>query len=97
MRPHFQGKTVLVIGGTGTIGRRIVELLMPWEPAVIRILSRDEGKQFEMAHELDNNDLLRFFIGDVREASTLTTSATLRRSATSTRAMSASRSSHVLA
>ena len=25
MRPHFQGKTVLVIGGTGTIGRRIVE------------------------------------------------------------------------
>lgn len=67
MKQHFQGKTILVIGGTGTIGRRIVELLMQWEPAVIRILSRDEGKQFEMAHELDNNDLLRFFIGDVRD------------------------------
>ena len=50
MREFFNGKTVLVIGGTGTIGRRLVELLMPWEPSVIRILSRDEGKQFEMAH-----------------------------------------------
>lgn len=67
MREHFKGKTVLIIGGTGTIGRRIAEILMPWEPAVIRILSRDEGKQFEMAHELDNDDLLRFFIGDVRD------------------------------
>jgi len=67
MKEQFKGKTVLVIGGTGTIGRRIVETLMQWEPAVIRILSRDEGKQFEMAHELDNEDLLRFFIGDVRD------------------------------
>ena len=67
MREHFKDKNILVIGGTGTIGRRIVELLMQWEPAVIRILSRDESKQFEMAHELDNDDLLRFFIGDVRD------------------------------
>jgi FlaA1/EpsC-like NDP-sugar epimerase len=67
MKEQFKGKTVLVIGGTGTIGRRIVETLMQWEPAVIRILSRDEGKQFEMAHELDDEDLLRFFIGDVRD------------------------------
>lgn len=67
MKEYFKGKTILVIGGTGTIGRRIVEILMQWEPAVIRILSRDEGKQFEMAHELDNEELLRFFIGDVRD------------------------------
>lgn len=67
MREHFKGKSILVIGGTGTIGRRIVETLMAWEPSIIRILSRDEGKQFEMAHELDNDDLLRFFIGDVRD------------------------------
>jgi len=67
MKEHFKGKTILVIGGTGTIGRRIVEILMQWEPAVIRILSRDEGKQFEMQHELDNDELLRFFIGDVRD------------------------------
>jgi len=67
VKEYFKGKTILVIGGTGTIGRRIVEILMQWEPAVIRILSRDEGKQFEMAHELDNEELLRFFIGDVRD------------------------------
>ena len=67
MKEHFKGKTILVIGGTGTIGRRIVEILLQWEPAIIRILSRDEGIQFEMAHELDNEDLLRFFIGDVRD------------------------------
>ena len=67
MKAQFKGKRILVIGGTGTIGRRIVEILMQWEPAVIRILSRDEGKQFEMQHELDNDELLRFFIGDVRD------------------------------
>ena len=67
MREHFKDKTILVIGGTGTIGRRIVETLMPWEPAVIRVMSRDESKQFDMAHELDNDELLRFFIGDVRD------------------------------
>ena len=67
MHEQFKGKRILVIGGTGTIGRRIVEILMQWEPEIIRILSRDEGKQFEMAHELDNNELLRFFIGDVRD------------------------------
>jgi len=67
MREHFKGKSILIIGGTGTIGRRIAEILMQWEPSVIRILSRDEGKQFEMAHELDNDELLRFFIGDVRD------------------------------
>ncbi len=67
MQDFFKGKTILIIGGTGTIGRRITEILMPWEPAVIRILSRDEGKQFEMAHELDNDDLVRCLIGDVRD------------------------------
>lgn len=67
MRNYYKDKTILIIGGTGTIGRRITEILMQWEPAVIRILSRDEGKQFEMAHELDNEDLLRFLIGDVRD------------------------------
>ena len=67
MQNYYKDKTILIIGGTGTIGRRIAEILMQWEPAVIRILSRDEGKQFEMAHELENEDLLRFFIGDVRD------------------------------
>ena len=67
VKEFFCGKTVLVIGGTGTIGRRIVEILMSWEPATIRILSRDEAKQFEMQHELEDEERLRFFIGDVRD------------------------------
>ena len=65
MREFFNGKTVLVIGGTGTIGRRLVELLMPWEPSVIRILSRDEGKQFEMAHELMRPPMTKQDLDDV--------------------------------
>jgi FlaA1/EpsC-like NDP-sugar epimerase len=46
-----------------------VEILMGYNPKVIRILSRDENKQFDMQHELNNEDMLRFLIGDVRDYS----------------------------
>lgn len=45
----FRNKKILVIGGTGTIGKSIVRLIAEQEPEVIRILSRDEYKQFEPA------------------------------------------------
>ncbi|NQX44487.1 SDR family NAD(P)-dependent oxidoreductase [Paenibacillus tritici] len=62
----FRNKKILVIGGTGTIGKSIVKLIAEQEPAVIRILSRDEYKQFELQNELNGNPRLRYLIGDVR-------------------------------
>ncbi len=64
---YFTGKKILVIGGTGTIGSGLIKELLKQEPSVIRILSRDEYKQFIMENEIENKSRLRFLIGDVRD------------------------------
>lgn len=68
----YKGKKILITGGTGTIGQRLVRRLLQEKPGVIRIFSRDEFKQFEMAQELHQyTQQLRFLIGDVRDAQRL--------------------------
>ena len=56
----FKGKTILVTGGTGSIGSEIVRQLLKYEPKAIRIYSRGEEKQFYMQQELSNHTNLRF-------------------------------------
>lgn len=64
----FENQSILVIGGTGTIGRQICRQILACNPKVLRIFSRDEFKQFELQQELAQyRDKLRFLIGDVRD------------------------------
>lgn len=63
----FKNKKILVIGGTGTIGKNIVNHILQEDPEVIRIFSRDEYKQFKLQNEVNNNSKLRFLIGDIRD------------------------------
>lgn len=63
----FEGKNILVIGGTGTLGREVVKDLLAYNPKVVRILSRDEYKQFVMAEELKEYKNIRYLIGDIRD------------------------------
>jgi UDP-N-acetylglucosamine 4,6-dehydratase len=63
----FEGRTILLTGGTGSFGQHFARTaLAHWDPAVIRVFSRDELKQTEMARHIDDGRL-RFFIGDVRD------------------------------
>lgn len=67
----LNGKSILITGGTGSLGRAfIARVLRDW-PKVERlvIFSRDEQKQFEMAQDYphDKYPMIRFFIGDVRD------------------------------
>lgn len=64
---YFTNKSILIIGGTGTIGNGLVKELMKHSPKVIRIFSRDEYKQFLMEQEYKNSTKFRFLIGDVRD------------------------------
>lgn len=66
----FQGKRILVTGGTGSIGSEIVRQLLKYSPKQIRIYSRDEYKQHQLSNELRSSPLfknLRFLLGDIRD------------------------------
>lgn len=63
----FDGKTILITGGTGSFGKQLVRTLFNrYQPRKIIIYSRDELKQYEMAQEF-TSEIMRFFIGDVRD------------------------------
>lgn len=65
----LNNKTVLVTGGTGSFGNHFVYyMLQHYKPKKIIIYSRDEYKQFVMENKYkEYKDILRFFIGDVRD------------------------------
>lgn len=67
----FSNKSILITGGTGSLGKALTKTLLRDYPSIKRlvIFSRDEQKQFQMAQEYPN-DLypnVRFFVGDVRD------------------------------
>jgi UDP-N-acetylglucosamine 4,6-dehydratase len=64
----FQGKTVLVTGGTGSFGKALVRYLLNNDcPKKIIVFSRDEMKQYMMKEEFGSNNSLEFVLGDVRD------------------------------
>jgi len=71
MLKEFKNKTILVTGGTGTIGSKLVEALLKEGPKQIRVFSRDESKQYELLEHLQHHPKLRFLIGDIRDAERL--------------------------
>lgn len=66
MKDIFEGKTLLITGGTGSFGHAVVDRFLNTGIKEIRILSRDEKKQDDMRKFYDNPKL-KFYIGDVRD------------------------------
>lgn len=71
----LNNKTVLITGGTGSFGHHFVDyILQHYKPHKIIIYSRDEYKQFIMDNDYkEYREILRFFIGDVRDEARLRT------------------------
>ena len=64
----LKGSSILITGGTGSFGHTFVPLtLAKYNPRRLVIFSRDEMKQWDMAKLYQNDDRVRFFIGDVRD------------------------------
>ena len=72
----FTGKTLLITGGTGSFGNAVLKRFLTTDIGEIRIFSRDEKKQDDMRHEYqaaypEYANKLKFYIGDVRDISSL--------------------------
>lgn len=67
-RPLLQNRTVLVTGGTGSIGARLVQEILRYQPRVVRVYSRDETKQLDLYLALGEPSNIRNLVGDVRDA-----------------------------
>src|SRR3972149_6406453 len=66
----LNGKTVLITGGTGSFGKKMVQIILEtYNPKKLSIFSRDELKQFEMSQRWSPQkySCLRYFLGDVRD------------------------------
>ena len=66
----FEQKTLLITGGTGSFGNAVMKRFLDTHIKEIRIFSRDEKKQDDMRKHY-NNDKLKFYIGDVRDLSSV--------------------------
>ncbi len=69
----FNGKTLMITGGTGSFGNTVLKHFLTTDIGELRIFSRDEKKQDDMRHRLQERypnhaGKVRFFIGDVRNA-----------------------------
>jgi len=66
----FTNKTLLITGGTGSFGNAVLNRFLDTGIAEIRIFSRDEKKQDDMRNKY-KNDKIKYFIGDVRDISSV--------------------------
>ena len=72
----FEGKTLLITGGTGSFGNAVANRFLKTDIGEIRIFSRDEKKQDDMRHEFqvkmpEFSDKIKFYIGDVRDINSI--------------------------
>ncbi len=68
MGKDLLGKTILITGGTGSLGKKLTERILKCKPKKLIIFSRDEFKQSEMMKDFSEP---RYFLGDVRDLSRL--------------------------
>jgi len=66
----FKNKTLLITGGTGSFGNAVLDRFLNTDIGEIRVFSRDEKKQDDM-RRLYKNDKIKYYIGDVRDISSV--------------------------
>ena len=67
IKKEFRNKTVLISGGTGSIGTGIVKQLLECKPKMIKILTNDENSIFESRKLLGEISQIKYIVGDIRD------------------------------
>ena len=67
IKNEFKNKTILITGGTGSIGTGIVKQLLECKPKMIKILTNDENSIFESRKLLGEISQIKYIVGDIRD------------------------------
>ena len=67
---YYKGKKILVTGGSGSIGHKIVEELLKYDVDVVRVFDNNETALFDLEQDL-NSSKIRLFVGDIRNSKRL--------------------------
>ena len=67
MTTTLAGSKILITGGTGTFGSAFLDKALAAGAEEVRIFSRDEKKQYDMAQRYRKHDNVHFFLGDIRD------------------------------
>jgi UDP-N-acetylglucosamine 4,6-dehydratase len=67
----FKDSSILITGGTGSLGKALIDSLLKTQARRIVVFSRDELKQYNLRQDLDNDPRLRWFLGDIRDSERL--------------------------
>lgn len=71
MSDSIQNATVLITGGTGTFGNAFLDRCLEMGAGEVRIFSRDEKKQYDMAQRYREHRNIKFYLGDIRDKRTI--------------------------
>ncbi len=72
LNDFYKGKKVLVTGGSGSIGQKIVKELLKYDVDVVRVFDNNETALFDLEQDLDSSKI-RLFVGDIRNSNRLKT------------------------
>jgi len=64
---YFNGKTILITGGTGSIGSHLVKKLVQTNCKTIRVLTNNEHELYNLQNKYDKNPKMRYLLGDIRD------------------------------
>ncbi len=67
IKNQFKNRTILITGGTGSIGLGLIKQLIELKPKQIRVFSNDENSIVEIKETIKNDKIFQFMVGDVRE------------------------------
>ncbi len=67
----FRNKRILITGGTGSIGVKVLDTLTKFSPKEIKVFSRNEYKQYQLRYHYSKSKNIRYVLGDVRDRSSV--------------------------
>ncbi|MBR5954412.1 MAG: SDR family NAD(P)-dependent oxidoreductase, partial [Methanobrevibacter sp.] len=69
---YYKGKKILITGGSGSIGKKIVKELVKYDVDVIRVLDNNETDLFNLENDINSNKV-KVFVGDIKDGQRLKT------------------------